>query len=324
MPLTNLLRSLAPPTMNVTLTLFALPLLAAGLSAQASVAVTALTPITTSASVGGAPSVQALPVGPLASSVLIQSLPSTTNPTKAVFACFTHETNESVLFACSMEVRAEAAQASASVAPAELLVSITAPVPTGALIEIVFNDQTQAGSPQPRIDVDIFNDGSVDFVSGTLIVGLPPIAVGPQPLDMRVILDAQAAPFQRSSCSLSITVRPLTGISTWQTAQGCAPVLNSLVAVSSFVPNAVHIRRPSIGSNPLLVLGLNQQPTLFPSAFGFPCLLVPSPDAVLSMPMLSVDLVIPQAVRPLAIQVQAAGISQGQLALTDAFAIFAN
>ena len=305
------------------LPLFAAATFAAVCSAQVSVSATALTPIVATASGSGGTATQSLPIGPLPFQTFLHS--GSPGVPGAQFQHFFSGNSWSGDYGCMIQAAGgTVAGGTASIGPCEILVEMQAPQTTYVHLEVTADNYTVAGTAQPRIDIDVGNDGVVEYFNGHQAIPMPALTVGPQKLQLRLILEANAGAFESAWLQLDIKVRPQPSFGVLQTAASCSVFgPGGIEALGSFLPNGVNLVAWSSPSTPIvLVLGASASPQLLPSNLGLPCLLVPSLDATIPLaggPGL--EFVIPASVRPFTFFAQTAQVEGGQLVVSNGLRI---
>ena len=308
--------------MNLTLRCLAALLPGLPLLGQ-SVAVTAATPITAFTQIGGTLSTNTQPAGPLPASgqTSISWLPlAAAGLSHAADFSATRFSFDAQAF-CS--VGSGAGLAAGLQAPVELLLSLTSPTPVQMRLDFVQRLFGPAGMPMPLLEVDVGDDGSIEFSAAS---SSPPslqlITVSAVPVPIRVRLGLQLAFAGDGEVSVAIVGRP-ANTDVLPVFPGCSSEvvvyeprfdggLDYAIVTQSFGPA-------------VMVFGLAPQPLLLGSQFSLPCLLLPSPDAVLLLPPQSTQtLVIPPSVRPLQFWGQLVEVSPIGLRTNDAVRITAN
>ena len=301
--------------MKRSISLFGL-LLTTPAMAQISISVSALTPIQLAASNGTSPSSFTQPAGPLPSllTTFLTQAPGGTN--SALFQSDASTSESAVEWSLGHFVTV-AGNGSASVAQNELVIQLTAPAVTPGRLFVSFFDATPAGAPQPRADVDVGNDGTLDYVNGVATGPINPLLVGPQPLQIRVIMATNLATPGSTNSELQLRFLPDNDLDITLAAIGCGPfaafVVPTFAAGGVRVTNQVPTAAPKV-----MVLGLTTLPLLLPSPGALPCLLLPNPDVVVWWPAFAyLDVALPAAVRPVTFWLQPVELA-GSTLLTGA------
>lgn len=214
--------------------------------------------------------------------------------------------------------------------PHEFLVEFTAAAAVHAFLRIDRYETLSPGTPAATVQLDYDNDGVIDVASvPTLAPIVVPRVLGPQPLLVRVIVDAAANGSGMSlESELYVSLLPDNDLSITRLVATCAPLAPT-------PPPLVQAEFPGSGiqlswqQSPLapsvMVLGLTPQPLLLGSFGGLPCVLLPAPDIVLFEPTGLRSVPLPAAVRPVTFFAQGVTlVSAGGFAVSDGFAITAN
>lgn len=292
--------------------------LAAASSAQVSVTATALTPIVASASSGAGVFSQSLPAGPLSSGTFLTSgslgMPGATFYNEFIGDHFRGH------YGCRVQAFGGTGVGnSAAIGPCEILVEMQAAQTVYVGMNVIPNHYSVAGSTMPRIDIDVGNNGIAEYINGQQAIPLPPLTVGPQPLQLRLIIDASAVALESVWMQLDIQVEPIRQFNATPVAASCSIYGGGLEALGSFLPNGINLWAPSTPTSPIvMVLGLDTAPQILPSNLGWPCILIPRLDATIPLaggPGL--EFVVPLAVRPLTFYAQTARVEAGQLVVSN-------
>lgn len=209
----------------------------------------------------------------------------------------------------------------------DVVLELSAPVPT--LVDISFErlDFLSVGAAWPLLSIDFGNDGVLEWnnlpVQGW---GLSQVLIGAQPVQVRISMSTavSAAVTQEQSVlsRLELIVRPNNELQVVQTATGCVPGFSELSYGQVFHQRGLRLAALSPS---LFVLGATAQPTLLTPQFVIPfvttCLLMPSPDIVLWQPSGVLSLDLPAALRPSMFHVQAVSVTANGFATTDAYQI---
>ena len=313
---------------------------------QFTTSATLLSPLTCSASTGGAPVVKQTPAGlqPPNSTLMAFAYTAAFESSIAMARWQTESSASKQVFRLDLSALNNSYYAanpamSADVGPVDMLLEFDAPpaqVPVSYTIR--FTPPNPASAPCYGFSVDIDNDGVVDWAptqgGNYNAVG----TMGPQPLSMRLNAALSQAGNGEVGMSVTITVVPDLGIDIQQITSGCAPGWPPFLSPGTYLvtapvlqPNGgdVNFEMPnSAFSVPVHVIGLSSAPTPL-SSFGLPSSSVgiPSPDLLRIQPLLSLS--IPAAVRPVTLYAQA--LSLGNLptlnlgiATSDAYRVIAH
>jgi hypothetical protein len=299
---------------------------AAPLAAQTvSSSISALTPLAVTATSGGTTTQSSLPAGPLPTAGSVD-----TSPAPGVSATLAWMTGPSLAQFRSIIDGSSSVSASGSVGPSEFLIEFQAT--SLAPVELVFVRESLVtpGMPWPDVGVDIGNDGTIDLPNLTSQGQLYVPTFGLQPLFVRVIIESQLPGAGLSNTSIMVSLSPDNNLSVTTEAIGCAspgwqvgPLLH---IYHSFVGQGIRILSfANSSSEPVIVvLGLGSMPVLFPSMpwSGPACLLMPTPDLLLAVPVaLELEIPLPAAVRPVTLHAQAVVVSPFGLQTSDAYRI---
>jgi hypothetical protein len=288
-----------------------------------SVAVTAATPITAFTQIGGTLSTSTQPAGPLPASgqTSISWFPLAAAGLSHVADFSATRFSFDAQAFCS--VGSGSGLAAGLQAPVELLLSLTSPTPMSMSLEFDQRVFGPAGMPMPLLEVDVGDDGSIEFSAAS---SAPPslvvVTLSVVPVPIRVRLGLQLAFAGDGEASVSMVGRP-ANTSVLPVLSGCSS--DVLVYEPRFDGGLDYaIVTPSFGLA-VMVFGLAPQPLLLGSPFSLPCLLLPSPDAVLLLPVQSQQtLPIPPSVRPLQFWAQMVQVTPVGLLTGDAVRITAN
>ncbi|MFY9344802.1 MAG: hypothetical protein WAT39_20080 [Planctomycetota bacterium] len=204
----------------------------------------------------------------------------------------------------------------ANVGPVQLLVRFAATAPTTVAISILQQSEITGGTPAPTAALDLGNDGSIDWPFVPWYgVGLPTVPLGPQPFDIRVLLDTAIPAPGQSATYLQLEARPVNSLAVTPTVASCPFPNVELTWAPTFADRGIDLQPPSLLS--ALVIGFQPQPALFPT-LGTTCVLWPAPDVVLALFGAPLHVPLPAAVRPATLQAQAVLVTTiGNLLLTN-------
>ena len=310
--------------MNLTLRCLAALLPGLPLLGQ-SVAVTAATPITAFTQIGGALSTNTQPAGPLAASgqTSISWLPSAAaGLSHAAEFSATRFSFDAQAF-CSVGSVSGIGLAAGLQAPVELLLDLVSPTPMQMRLDFDKRLAGPAGMPLPLLEVDVGDDGSIEFsAASSAPQPFALITVSAVPVKIRVRLGIQLAFAGDGEVAVAIVGRP-ANTAALSMFPGCS---SEVVVYEPRFDGGLDYAIVSQSFNAaVIVFGLAPQPLLLGSQFSLPCLLLPSPDAVLLLPPQSLQtLAIPSSVRPLQLWAQLVEVSLFGLRTGDAMRITAN
>lgn len=291
----------------------------------------AATPVVVSASANLQSNTNTLPAGPLGSqaAVFVQANGGSLMEFAGAGLSLSANqptTEEAVAFYYQAQGGTGAATgaASAGIALHDILLLLTAPSPRAVTVDFDLSLIVSPGQPAPRLEVDIENDGSIEF-STLVSAGLVSLVVGPVPTPIRIRGEFQAAsPIGQTGqflASMRLAVRADNRLNILTQEVGC--LMGSISCHAAFAHDGIKVREfPGPGLATLAVIGLAQQPLLLPGVQF--CLLLPRPDLVVVLGQSGLDLSIPAAARPLILHVQGVALLPSTLLTTRAFRIQAN
>jgi len=292
--------------MRIPLRIIATLLLTCAGSAQISVSLGALAPVTVTASEPGTTNSNSLPVGPLPGYVDL----GTSVPTASASYGHSYFTPFNRVD-CAFGLNAFVAQQSSSavVGPIDVLLVFQATTATPVRLSVAFDNLlTTPGTAVPTATVDVGNDGIVDFINGVQSSFLPPLVVGPQPLNLRVQLHSAVLQPGHAWATLGITLEPSNQVGVSPAAIGCAGWLAGFGVTPTFIDQGIRVGAVNLSPTPpqlpiFVVFGFNVQPLLLPTFGTAPCLFVPTPDVIVPLAG-TIDIGLPAAVRPVTFWVQ--------------------
>jgi len=210
----------------------------------------------------------------------------------------------------------------------DLLVQLSATSTAPVRVNVFPRLELSAGVPAPLLEIDVGNDGLVDWLGLYGSTDLGSFVLGPQPLSIRMRLVstlpiAPASLYLQSTAGITLLVTPDNQVIVTQNVVGCA-------GLGSMEPPAPVFdgRGIDVLTNPaVFVLGFGTQPVLFgpqsPLPFFSGCLLLPTPDVLLWDPFGRLRLPLPPALRPATLYLQAVFIGS-VFATSDGFVIHAS
>lgn len=287
-----------------TSVLFAVALSCQWLSAQITVSVDALTPISVTATDGAASLTTTLPAGPLSPQWFEVESDLAALGTSAVVGGSTATTNNEAYCSIGFGCVNGSPTAVTATNTVESLVTFSAPVPTPVRFLLELHSVLPAGATVPVVEVDVDNDGTIDYAHGVWQTFLGSRTIGPGGIQFRVILQGglqqQGSMFE----DLLLRVMPNNNTSIFTSAVGC--VGTGPGVYESFLDTGVSIRNDIPSSYPrVFVFGLDTQPVILPTVSQVPCLLLPRLDLVMAIGGFSgVELALPASVRPATFWVQ--------------------
>jgi hypothetical protein len=309
--------------MRVATTLAAATALAAGAIAQVQTQVRAFTPLTFTVTDGATTATQTQPAGLLSSFGAAGAwIPSPTGPSPSssvqwsgggTSAWLLHSLNNFQL----------APNVSAAAGPHEFLVEFTSITPKAATIRVGRELELAAGATAPTVSLDIDNDGTIDVADlSTANVETLSVVLGPQPTQVRIIVQASLGLAEFAQDFTYVTAEPDNDLEITRIVTGCAAVAPPPPPVvrPSFQNTGVDLQNQF--QTGVVVLGLAPQPTLL-STFSFnnlPCLLLPEVDLTIASTG-AANLPIPASARPITFYAQSAGLLIGELVVSDGYQV---
>ena len=212
--------------------------------------------------------------------------------------------------------------------PHEILVEFSSTVPRTAELHLNRTVFLAPGAPWPTVNVDIDNDGVFE-ITNLSPLSAPPISVtfGPQPLQVRVVVDIALGAQTATSNYVSLVLLPDNDLTITRPILGCNPVLPPPIPFlqPSFDHSGVQLLGGQDPNQPsLIVLSLAAQPMLLSMNGTAPFTLLPRPDVVLFVPSGMLDLPLPASVRPATFYAQGVTLTTAGLRVTDGYAVTAN
>lgn len=207
----------------------------------------------------------------------------------------------------------------------DLLVQLSATSAAPVRLQAAPHFELSAGVPAPLLEVDVGNDGLIDWLGMLGTVDLGAFVVGPQPLPIRMRLVstlpiAPTAVYLQSTAAITLRVTPDNQLLVTQNVVGCA-------GLGSLEPPAPVFdgRGFEVLTGPaVFVLGFGTQPVLLgpqlPLPFLAGCLLLPTPDVLLWASPGYLRLPLPPALRPATLYLQAVFVGP-VFSLSDGFRI---
>lgn len=289
---------------SATSVLFAVALSCAWLPAQISVSATALTPITVVATDGAASVTTTQPVGPLSNAYYQIESDLGALGSQAFVGGAAEATNSDSYCNIGFGCVNATSTAVTTVNTFEVLATFSAAVPTPIRFDVELYSVHPAGATVPSVEVDVDNDGTIDYANGVWLNFFGPRTIGPAGIQFRVIMQGSLQQQGQMFEDLSLQVVPDNRIYIYPAAIGCIGTGPSIR--ESFLNTGITIRNDIGSSYPrVFVFGLASQPVLLPTVSPVPCLLVPRPDVVMVIPTFSsVELGMPAAVRPATVWIQ--------------------
>ncbi|HEX5054814.1 MAG TPA: hypothetical protein VFZ65_23760 [Planctomycetota bacterium] len=295
------------------------------------IAVRAVSTLSTSAQNGAVASSQTRPIGPLPTignvdaivtngASLVEASTSwgaTANATLAGFVVEQH-----------LVVRGSTGGSCAS-GPNEIVFGVSSPVQRPAILTVRLSKAASPGTASTTVLVDIGNDGTIDATAASPVNMLSKaVSFGQQPLEVRVVLAGGVTPGQATDASLDdlvvVQVEPDNHLGVLPAAAGCANQAATLRAAWDL--DSMLLDVDTSVATPLVVgvFGLSPAPVVLPNAsLPLPCLLVPSPDLLVVVTPGGFTLHVPPAARPVSIWAQGVQVTAAGLATTNGFLVLA-
>ncbi|MCU0862796.1 MAG: hypothetical protein MUC36_03300 [Planctomycetes bacterium] len=306
-------------------TVFAFVACLSPLAAQAVTAsLTALTPVTVQVSDGASTDSNSWPAGPLPNYVfsVAASLTGSVYGAAAVgWSVISGDSASVVRITHEIVNPSGSTSFSGRAGPNEFLVEFAAAVPVTANLRLTRWADLSAGAPWPRVQVDFGNDGVIDVadLSTTQGASLVP-SFGPQPLRVRLIVDANLGSELMSSTVVGVVLTPENNLTITPVVASCNP---GVPAPPPFVQPSFQNRGIDLSlaqqllEPSLLVLGFGAQPVLLSLNASLPCILLPTPDIVIFEPSGIRNVPLPASLRPLTFFVQGVTLAAPAWLTTD-------
>lgn len=293
---------------------------AAAPAAQITVSMTVPTPIDVTCVEGGTTQTATQPSG---SSNYFDHFTGTQNTFAGIGASATSDDlSASIGVSLSASVGPAAPSgSSATVGPASVLVFLSCATATPVLWEAPFVNDSFPGVAPPLFEVDLGDDGVVDYINGQLTSLSQPHLLGPQPLAVRLTFSVSPQQPGLVSASQGLVARPWTQVASTPVAIGCTNGGSGIGATATFLDQGVRLGAVSFFPNMpwvAMVIGWDTAPVLLPSHGQTPCLFVPTVDIVVlqGFGIAPLDVPLPAAVRPVTFWIQGV-IPDSQLLTTD-------
>lgn len=289
----------------------------------------ALTPLTVSVTDGGQVYSQAYPSGPLPTyGNLYTFLPWV--PSGAAYLQWTSYAGENeavVRFTLNFANQTLLPTYAGRIGPLSLMLEFDSTIAFVGNLQVRATGMMSAGTPWPQIDVDIDGDGVMDVLGldNTYPVTRHETFNGVTPWRMRLDIDASSGDAMGSYTEIEVALRPDNDLTATEVVAACSPISTVPFAQASFSDYGVDFRVPAFANElPLLVLGLAPQPTLLSLPGALPCVVLPSPDAVLFAPNGAWHMPLPASLRPVTFYAQSITLVAVGLRATAGYAIQAN
>lgn len=224
-------------------------------------------------------------------------------------------------FSCALAVAVP--NASASLPPTELLVELRAPAPTPVWLNVQRLVDLVGTSQLPLWEVDVGDNGSVDY-SSLLSTSLAPtsLVVGIAPTYVRVRVGATLAQPGQIDLWFRLLLTPRAGVTRLEAQPGCGAEMLVLPTFGNGGGDLVWFSGVTTQPLQVGVLGFGLAPWFVPSPIAANCLVMPTVDAVFALSTQQpVLLTIPPAVRPLQLWTQGVTLEANGLSTTTTFRI---
>lgn len=197
---------------------------------------------------------------------------------------------------------------------------LTNPIAMPAAVSISLESVVTPGSPwNESLAVDVGNDGSFEFMPGTVVAPSLLVNLGPAPLPIRVQQQMAMSGNGTATSELVIDVRPVPVMPITPVVAGCDPRQWQELAPTLLGDLEVRRRSFLLHAQPAVaVLGLSPLPIVLPSPQVQACVLVPAPDLLLFHVTDDLIVPLPPAVRPIAFWTQAVVLDPVALQTTNA------
>jgi hypothetical protein len=285
-----------------------------------------LVPQTAQINVGSQLQTTTLPSGPLANAGTLEAVVATATDIARVsvdWGIQSWSTGMQANFGHSVYAPGPS-PASASVTSSDYLLLLSNPTPIDVELRLSRLIAALSGPPLQSLQVDVGNDGSIELSessnTNTVVMTL---VLGPVPTPVR--FRNQVSSTMSLFTQITVDVTPTSRIFIVPAILGCN-VGHQQVAFPNF-DNGLELRTvgPLLASQPTVgILGLGVQPIVLPSAQTFPCLLLPTPDLLVFLPVgQAFTLLLPAAVRPITFWTQAVVLDPMGLQTTNGFQVSA-
>jgi hypothetical protein len=278
-------------------------------------------PLPTLASVSSPAQSVTLPAGPLvASGALVVGTPFAGPEASFRWESSAHPTG--LYFGAQVLLRnPSAAAASLAAGPGEILLALSAP--TTMQVDVALRGEFE-GAVAPQLSVDVFDDAVLELsppASGDVASASLTLTIGPAPVPIRTRLAMSQSGSGESLGNLRVVVTPRSQCTVARWSVGCGG--STFVPLPTFDGNVEFAGAPMLNAPVVGVLGFGIQPLLLGQTV-VPCVLFPSPDALLVfLTWGSTPLTIPAALRPFEFWAQGVAFDVAQLTVSDAFRVTA-
>ena len=180
---------------------------------------------------------------------------------------------------------------------------------------------------QPLWEVDLGDDGSIEYAASMSFLLAQPRIIGPGPYTIRIRTGADLQQIGSVQFAANLRVLPDGGVSVTPTMPACSvPELPVVATFANSGHDLLWLAGYSTFAPKVGVIGFGLQPALLPMplALAPTCLLLPSPDVLFLVPPSATTpttLAIPAALRPVQLWTQAVSLEPQGLATTTAYRI---
>lgn len=292
------------------------------------VSIAAASPLAVSVTENGVTSTNTVPAGPLTSYGNLTTA-SQTGQGGAGCTWFAYSATSVVgLTLHHVLTNAVGPNLSARTGPHEFLLTYTSAVPRDVVFEAYRYTDLSPGEAWPVVRIDVGDDGvfEVDSLS-PLGETIDNVSFGPQPLVVRVVVDAALGAGQFIDNFLSLAMLPDNDLDLTIPMAGCMQYLPPPPPFlqPSFDGRGLDFVVPQDPAEPaVIVFGFAPQPLVLGLLEALPCVLLPSPDVVVLPPSYSFHLPLPASVRPATLFVQGVKLLPQGLATTDGYSVMAH
>jgi len=290
----------------------------------------ALTPLQATARSGTSIDAQVLPVGPLPTFGEISAVANAGGPSVSAASLWDLTVSPvAVELSLGQLLEIDAATTGAlgecSNGPHDFILDVVSTANPGipVLVSVESRRRASPGFPSPTYEIDVGNDGSIEFLSTFSGSGSVSRTLGANTLPIRIRLAGQHSATQGyhlGSDSIRVTVTPQNFLAIQPAIFGCETA--SAYMLPAFSQSGVLFGVGNAAGPAVAVFGLGVQPVILPNSSSLlQCLLIPSPDAVLLLPPTGYQLGLPMAVRPITIYAQAVLLLPAGLGTSNGFIV---
>lgn len=298
-------------------------------AAAQSVSLIAAAPVAVTTQLGGQTQTSIVPGGVVAlPSVTTASVPASLGGNCDASLAWSSTVSPLLLLVeCRQTIASELAIGSvqASIGLGDWFVVLSSPQSVVVELSVRHQGITPVGAVSQSLEVDVGDDGHVEYSLAAGGEWGSNVTLGPSPLVIRVHGDLSAIGPAAAQSVLVITARPQAGIVSTQAILGCDG-LTQLTAWPRFDGDLLLHRYgafPTVALS-VVVIGLGVQPVVLAPATPFPCVLLPTADLLFFVPGQDLTLPLPPAVRPVtfvaqSVQVDSFGLRTSNALLVSAY-----